>query len=370
MGHSELTSDPQGSPVSGTYSEPPLQEVAQSAWRERKGLLGEWSIALLIAFIAALTIRTFFFEAFRIPSESMEDTLVVGDFVLVSKLHYGPRVPSTLGIPFTTYYLDSVTLPRLRFPGFVDVSHNDVIVFNVPGETNPIDRKTHYIKRVIALPGDTLYIKDKVPYISGQKLASSENIKHMWKAKLVDGLELPYSRLKELGVYQVIQPQRQGDPIRFEASSTVAKQVNSWEEVESVVPEIRNSHFREKIFPTSSGYNLDNYGPLYIPQKGDVIELDDTNWALYKDIIIRHERNQGVRIGENSYHINGTLERFYTIKQDYYFVMGDNRDSSLDSRTWGFVPFDHVVGKAITVYFSWDAINGQIRQGRILRTLD
>ena len=370
MGLSELTSDPQGASVSSTYPEPPLQEVTQPAWKERKGLLGEWSIALIIAFIAALAIRTFFFEAFRIPSESMEDTLVVGDFVLVSKLHYGPRVPTTVGVPFTAYYLDSVTLPRLRLPGFTRVDHNDVIVFNVPGEVRPIDRKTHYIKRVIAVPGDTLQIKDKVPYINGDVLASSQNVKFMWKAFPVKEDVVPYLRLKELGIYQIIQPQRQGDPIRFEASSAVAHEVESWDEVSRVEPVIKSSHFREKIFPANSGFSLDIYGPLYIPHKGDVIKLDDKNWALYKEIITRYEGNRALRVGEDTFHVNGTLQRYYTFEQDYYFVLGDNRDSSLDSRTWGFVPFDHVVGKAITVYFSWDAISGQIRKERILKRLD
>ena len=370
MGLFNLTSDSSGSSVGSTYSEPPLQEVAQPAWKERKGLLGEWSVALIIAFIAALTIRTFFFEAFRIPSESMEDTLVVGDFVLVSKMHYGSRVPTTIGIPFTAYYLDSITLPRLRLPGFAKVEHNDVIVFNVPGEVQPIDRKTHYIKRVIALPGDTLRIQNKVPLINGEPLRSGDNIKYMWKAHPFEGKEVPHMRLKELGVYQMILPQRQGDPLRFEASQVVSKEVEAWPEVERVEPVVKNSHFREKIFPTNSGFSLDQYGPLYVPKKGDTIELNDKNWVKYKEIITRYEGNTGMRVGEDTYHLNGSLARFYTLNQDYFFVMGDNRDSSLDSRTWGFVPFDHVVGKAITVYFSWDAQAGQIRKGRILKKLN
>ena len=370
MGLFKSISQLRGSSVSSTYPEPPLQEVAQPTWKERKGLLGEWSLALIVAFIAALTIRTFFFEAFRIPSESMENTLVVGDFVLVSKLHYGPRIPSTLGVPFTTYYLDSFTLPRLRFPGFTKVDHNDVIVFNVPGEIRPIDRKTHYIKRVIGLPGDSLSIKDKVPFINGSALGSGENIKFMWKAYPVDGHEIPHLQLKDLGVYQIILPQRQGDPIRFEASTSISQQVLQWKEVDRIEPVVRGSHFREKVFPANSGYSLDNYGPLFIPKRGTTIELNDLNWQIYKELITRYEGHNGVRMGENTYHIDGVHETYYTFEQDYFFVMGDNRDSSLDSRTWGFVPFDHVVGKAITVYFSWDETMGNIRKNRILYSIE
>lgn len=370
MGLFNLISDSRGSSVGSTLSDPPLQEVAQPAWKERKGLLGEWSLALVVAFVAALTIRTFFFEAFRIPSESMEDTLVVGDFVLVSKLHYGSRIPTTIGVPFTSYYLENVTIPRLRFPGFVDVKHNDVIVFNVPGETRPIDRKTHYIKRVVALPGDSLTIQDKQIHINGSRLRSGDNIKFMWKAYPREGQQIPYVRLKELGVYQIIQPQRQGDPVRFEASATVSNLVEAWEEVEHIEPVVRSSHYRDKIFPINSGFSLDNYGPLFIPSDGTTIELNDQNWNLYKEVITRYEGNKAVRVGENTYHLNGSVASSYTFEQDYFFVMGDNRDSSLDSRTWGFVPFDHVVGKAITVYFSWDEIDGRIRKDRVLKKID
>ena len=143
-----------------------------------------------------------------------------------------------------------------------------------------------------------------------------------------------------------------------------------WKEVSHIEPVVRSSHFRDKIFPTNSGFSLDNYGPLYIPQEGATIELNDQNWQLYKEIITRFEGQRGVRIEEDTYQLNGITSKSYTFKQDYFFVMGDNRDSSLDSRTWGFVPFDHVVGKAITVYFSWDESAGEIRKNRLLKSID
>ena len=369
MGSIDLTSDTHGPPVSGSFNEPPLQEVVQPAWKERKSLLGEWTAAFLIAFLTALLIRAFFFEAFRIPSESMENTLLVGDFVLVSKLHYGPRFPVTVGLPFTNLYLDDVQLPAHRFPGISGVNKNDVIVFNVPSETGPVDRKTHYIKRVVGLPGDSLAIVKKVPVVNGISELPMDEIKHMWKAYPVEGKEIPVARLKELGIYQIIQPQRRGGPIKFESTKPVSDQIRNWEEVQKLVAVVRNSHFRDRVFPPNSTYSLDNYGPIYIPKRGDLVELNDSNWDLYREIINRHEGKRAERIGDNKFRINGKVIQNYTIEQDYYFVLGDNRDSSLDSRTWGFVPADHLVGKALFVYFSWDALTGKTRTDRILKKI-
>ncbi len=342
----------------------PIQEVSNPVWQERRAILWEWSVALLLAFVAALLIRALLFEAFRIPSESMEDTLQVGDFVLVSKLHYGARLPVTIGLPFTNLYLENVGLPTMRLPAFSSVKRNDVIVFNVPTESYPIDRKTHYIKRVIGLPGESLSINDKVPHIGTEALPLKPQMKQMWKATIEAGTSFPMERLKKLGVYQIVMPQRKGGPVSFEATAERAKEVETWNEVSRVKAVIRNQSLRTRLFPYGSDFGFDNYGPLYIPQEGDTIQLNDIAWDRYGQIISQHEDNKARKIDANTFEINGNRVSSYIFKQDYFFVMGDNRDSSLDSRAWGFVPKDHVVGKALFVYFSWNPIYNKVRSER------
>ena len=369
MSYIDFTSDSHKSALPG-FSEPPLQEVTQPAWKERKGLISEWGIALIVAFAAALLIRTFFFEAFRIPSESMENTLLVGDFVLVSKVHYGPRFPITVGVPFTNIYSEQLHFPHMRLPGFKRIQRNDVIVFNVPSENQPIDRKTHYIKRVIGLPGDAFSIVNKVPVVNGDATSLHSEIKHMWWVYPTEGKEIPIDLLEEQGIYQIIQPRQRGGALKVEASISASKIIASWAEVSHLEPVLRGANYRDRIFPSDRKYSLDNYGPIYIPQKGDSVELSNENWTLYKDIITRYEGNQVLRVGDNAFHVNGNLAKHYVFEQDYFFVMGDNRDSSLDSRTWGFVPKDHIVGKALVVYFSWNRALGETRTDRILKKIE
>lgn len=342
----------------------PLQEVDESAWIERRSILWEWMLALFLAFLAALLIRALFFEAFRIPSESMEETLQVGDYVLVSKLHYGARLPISIGIPLTNLYLEGIGLPSLRLPGFSKVKRNDVIVFNVPTEQNAIDRKTHYIKRVIGLPGDSLSIINKMPYAGNSALPLKAGMKQTWKMILKEDAEFPVEKFNALDIYQVIQPHRKGDPVRFEATLAAVDEIRKWPEIESVDAIIRHNSLRTRVFPYGSDYGLDNYGPLYIPQRGDTLWLDASHWDRYKDIILTYENHKARKLDANTYEVDDRIQNYYVVEQDYYFVMGDNRDSSLDSRAWGFVPRDHVVGKAVLVYFSWDPVENQARTGR------
>ncbi len=352
-------------PLAGAYADPPIQEAHTATWRERGSILWEWIGAVALALIAALLIRALFFEAFRIPSESMENTLQVGDFVLVSKLHYGARLPVTLGLPFTRLFLDRPELPYLRIPGFTGVRRGDVIVFNVPTETAPLDRKTHYIKRVIGLPGDTLSIIDKIPYAGQAALPMTDAMKQRWRAFPVEGEALQIDRLTEAGVVQITLPQRRDDPVDFEATVNVAREVADWPEVSDVKALVRSAGHTNRTFPDGHAYSPDNYGPLPIPAAGDTVALSDETWDIYEAIITRYEGREAQRTGENQFEIDGRPATSYVVEQDYYFVMGDNRDSSLDSRTWGFVPEDHVVGKAVLIYFSWDPHQKRARAERI-----
>ncbi len=319
----------------------------------------------MLALIAALLIRMLFFEAFRIPSESMENTLQVGDFVLVSKMHYGSRLPITLGLPFTKLYADEVQLPYMRLPGFSDVERGDVIVFNVPTENAPIDRKTHYIKRVIGLPGDTLSIVNKIPYAGDEALPMLDAMKQRWRAYPLEGQMLAVEALSKLGIHQITLPQRRDDPVDFEATVDAARQISEWPEVQQVRALVRSPSLNARMFPGGHAFSPDNYGPLYIPARGDTVVLSDENWDSYEAIITKYEGRQARRLGENRFEIDGQPAATYVVEQDYYFVMGDNRDSSLDSRTWGFVPMNHIVGKAVLIYFSWDPFNKEARAERI-----
>lgn len=352
--------------LAGATYDPPLQEAATATrWKERRSILWEWVGAVTLALAAALLIRALFFEAFRIPSESMENTLQVGDFVLVSKLHYGPRLPITIGLPFTRLFLEDVALPYLRIPGFAGVERGDVIVFNVPTETAPLDRKTHYIKRVIGLPGDTLSIIDKIPYAGNAALPMQATMKQRWRAFPEAGAEMPMERLSSAGVAQITLPHRREDPVDFEATVEVASAIAAWEEVREVRALVRHAGAPSRLFPGGHDFSPDNYGPLYVPAAGDVVPINDATWSAYEAIITHYEGHTAERTGEDAYLIDGQPATWYPVEQDYFFVMGDNRDSSLDSRTWGFVPMDHVVGKAVLIYFSWNPYEKKARAERI-----
>jgi signal peptidase I len=363
--------DPTGGvPVAGAYADPPLQEVSTATWKDRRSILWEWAGAVVLALIAALLIRALFFEAFRIPSESMENTLQVGDFVLVSKLHYGARLPITLGLPFTKLYLADLRLPYMRLPGFAAVSRGDVVVFNVPTEDGAVDRKTHYIKRVVGLPGDTLSILNKIPHAGGTTLPLRPEMKQRWRVYPAEGQAIPIDRLARLGVAQFAPPERRDDPVDFEGTAAVAAQIAQWAEIRDVRSLVRGHGLQTRVFPADRGFTLDNYGPLYIPSAGDTLHLTEESWPVYGALLTRFENPPVVRLGEDRFAVEGQPASTYVVGQDYYFVMGDNRDSSLDSRTWGFVPGDHLVGKAVAIYFSWDPYQKRARLERIPRLID
>ncbi len=318
--------------------------------------LRDWLLTIVIALTVAFLIRGFILEAFRIPTSSMEKTLLAGDFVLVSKLHYGPRLPQRIGIPFTDWYLEGVDLPALRFPGFVEPRHGDVIVFNFPLDEKAIGRKTHYIKRVIGLPGDSLEIIDKIPFVNGRRMPLNGSMQQKWLAIRRPNAQFPIDRLESTGVEDVGHVGEKLDGVSFQSTVALAQEVGSWREIESIQPLVvpaMKGH-GEHVFPLGSGFGKDNYGPIYIPAKGRSVRLDSSSLHVYRDVIERYEGHKVSTLANGRVLIDGRPESHYVFDQDYFFVLGDNRDSSYDSRIWGFVPWDHVVGKATTIYFSWN----------------
>lgn len=333
-----------------------------------KSWIREWGDAIFFAIIAAIIIRTFFFEAYRIPTPSMEDTLLTGDFLVVSKINYGPRTPMVLGIPFTTVYLPGITLPWTRLPGFEDIERNDIVVFNYPIDIAPIAAKTTYIKRLTGMPSDTLEIRDKVLFVNGQDAEDFPGIQKNYIVTVQDRVRLSPAKVAAAGGV-MIRAEGQNS-YRVNMSKGEAETIKGWSEVVSVEPFVLPADFNEYSrvdFSFSSGFmNHDHLPPTVVPFKGQEVTLSRENWHIYENIITRYENNSAQWQGDSLLVINGEPTNTYTIQQDYYFMMGDNRDNSEDSRFWGFVPRDHIVGKAGMIYFSWDSERWLPRFGRLL----
>jgi signal peptidase I len=344
---------------------------------QRKGELRQWGEAFLVALVVVVIVRTFFFDLFRIPTPSMEKNLLVGDYLFVSKLHYGTRLPMTVGVPLSSVlttggiYLPGVTFPYERLPGFSSVKRGDAIVFNHPPKDAPIDRKVHYIKRVIGMPGEDLSVRDKVVHVDGNSLPLGTKMQQYWSVKKSDArYQIPRTRMEEMGINDV-QPTGEGTTVRILATPAGAKRISGRSWVESVRPAIvEDGRFQARMYPSSHNYTRDNYGPVHIPAKGETVTLTDQNWPVYQPVITRYEGKNARQMSDSTFAIEGERTTTYTFQQDYFFVMGDNRDNSRDSRFWGFVPMDHVVGKAVITYFSWDYEEWTPRFGRILSPIE
>ncbi len=345
-----------------------------------KSAVREWADAIVFAVIAATIIRWLFLEAFTIPTPSMEKSLLVGDFLFVSKIHYGPRTPATpLQIPLTHQkiwgtnipsYVDWIQLPQFRFPGFSKVKQNDVVVFNHPPELNyPVDLKTNYIKRCVGLPGDSLKVVDTQVYINNKPLDNPPKMETsyfiMSDQKIKDRVFQDYDITD-------IQPNTQGY-IAMMTPTTAAefgKQpfVNKVESLKKSSEQVN-----PRVYPQNAGifpWNEDFYGPLWIPAEGATIDLTEKNIALYIDVIRNYEGNDTVRVENGKVWVDQQEISTYTFKQNYYFMMGDNRHNSEDSRFWGFVPEDHIVGKAFFIWLSLDKNEGFINKIRWSRLLN
>lgn len=385
----------------------------------KKGPVREWLDAIVWAVVAALIIRTFLFEAYTIPSSSMEKSLLVGDYLVVSKIGYGPRVPNTpLAFPFVHHtlpwsktaksYIEKPQLPYKRLPGTTNIKRNDPIVFNFPAGdtvsevyqsnvtfyqlcryfgrdkvmsdkkqfgniiTRPVDKRENYVKRLIGMPGDTLQIIDGIVYINGKKGEQPNEMQHNYIVKITGNGINP----KILEKYNITEGYRtaHADELIFNMTADIAEEFRKLPFVKSVERRIApaGTEVSEDIFPndtTHFKWNADNFGPIVIPQEGKTVKINTENIALYDRIIRAYELND-MKIKDGKIFINGEETDEYTFKMDYYWMMGDNRHNSQDSRFWGYVPVDHIVGKPVFVWLSMDKNTGKIRYNKTFRFVD
>lgn len=341
-----------------------------------KSKLREWREAIVFAVVVATLIRWSTVEAFVIPTPSMENSMLVGDYLFVSKLHYGSRTPRTpLQIPLTHQkiwgteipsYLPWIQLPSWRLPSISHVKREDVVVFNVPavsmndGIERPIDLKTYYVKRCVGIPGDRLMVKDRQLTVNGKPLSSPPNMKFSYLVTAKE--EITNRNLNKLGVdaddYYFLG-RTKDDKAIYKMFLTSAQLSDA--KVAPYIIAVDDDHTTHDgpdsdIFPEvkNTTWNGNNYGPLVLPKEGMTIAINDSTLGLYGETIRLYEHHKNVEISSSTLTIDGQSLNEYTFKQDYYFMMGDNRNNSLDSRYWGFVPADHIVGKPLFIWFSVD----------------
>jgi signal peptidase I len=370
----------------------------------QKGALREWTEAIFFAVFAAAFIRMFLIEAYVIPSSSMEGSLLVGDYLFVSKAHYGIRTPMTVlqipllhnRIPFVDVesYTKEPSLPYYRLPGLQSVQRNQPFVFNWPVEDSayitptymfnmdmirnqgyaqsqkdrmmaditirPIDKRDHYIKRCVGLPGDVIEVKAQQLYVNGQKESNPEHLQFKYKVTGVTNID----KLVEMGVS--LNDAFDGTEESKEVYHLNYKQVETLKGFPNVtVTPVPQDRMTQSLFPFDTlnyKWSNDNYGPITIPAKGATVTLTMQNINLYSRVIGIYENNK-FEIKNNEFFINGSKATTYTFRQNYYWAMGDNRHNSQDSRAWGYVPEDHIVGKPLFIWFS-SGPNG-IRWNRI-----
>jgi len=383
------------------------QKVHWSFWKKKnppdgkQTKLVEWVDAIIFAVIAATFIRMFFIEAYTIPTSSMEKSLLVGDYLFVSKTAYGPKTPNTpISFPFvhntlpltrnTKSYLEWIKLPYHRLKGFGHVKNNDVVVFhfpegdtvalNIPNESyyqlvrtygrdrvwsdkrnfgeiiaRPVDKRENYIKRCIGIPGDVLKIEKGQVYINGKPQKHFPGMQMDYIVR-TNGTSINPMALDRLHIADADRNTYSNTEYMFPLTEENVTKLKAFSNVVSVREVLEDSaKWDPNIFPSDKRFpwNVDNYGPITIPKKGKTIELTLDNLPLYRRIIDVYENND-LEVKNDQIIINGQLATNYTFKMNYYWMMGDNRHNSADSRYWGFVPEDHVVGKAKFIWLSLD----------------
>jgi len=382
----------------------------------KKSFTREWVDAIVFAVVAATIIRTFLLEAYTIPTSSMEKSLLVGDYLFVSKITYGPKAPNTpLSFPFVHHtlpgtkdiksYVEWIKFPYYRFAGFKDVAHNDAVVFNYPaGDTvstrfqsnasyyslvkeygrervwtdkrnfgdivvRPVDKRENYVKRCIGLPGDTLSIVSRQVYINGEEAINPEKLQYQYHVTTT-GSSINPRVLDKLNITETYRGNKPGEFV-FMITEEAKNELQKLPIVKSIeVFDDKPGLWKPEIFPNDDAYkwNRDNFGPLYIPEAGIPINLTIKNLPIYERLIKTYEGNK-LEVKNGKIFINNELTTTYTPKLNYYWMMGDNRHNSADSRYWGFVPEDHIVGRAEFIWLSMDKnkslLDGKIRWNRM-----
>ncbi len=414
--------------------------IPWGAWKESKNptirnILG-WVDDIVFALVAVYFINIFIFQNYQIPSSSLEKSLLVGDYLFVSKLSYGPRVPNTpLSFPLVQNtmpifncksYLEWPEWDYKRVKGFGNVKRDDIVVFNFPaGDTvalkqqnpsydelvvlygrdrvwsdkqtfgdivyRPVDKRENYVKRCIGMPGDMLEIRDNQVYINGEAAKNPEHMQFNYFVE-TDGTPFNEEQFRLLNVSKEDRILANGSGFSPDILSFLGFQPNVNGQFNPVyyipltqasLAKVQKLSFVKKVviepdtwagttYPAwyETGWSRDNYGPIWIPNKGATIELNEQNIAVYGRCIKNYEGNT-LEVKDGVYYINGNPETSYTFKYDYYWMMGDNRHKSADSRSWGFVPEDHIVGKPILIWLSLDKdyslFDGGIRWNRLFQ---
>lgn len=422
--------------------------VPWSWWKKSNNVIVRkimsWVDAIVFALVAVYFVHLYFFQNYVIPTSSLEKSLLVGDYLFVSKINYGPRKPQTpLSMPLTQHtmpifgcksYIDAIQWEYERVPGFEEVERGDIVVFNYPagdvattdpkvtdfhwlcydigkqlneGKYNPenedtgnsraiyaqyykdgyeyienhpdvfgeivdrpVDRRENYVKRCIGLPGEWLEIKDKVVYIDGEAIEQPENVQFNYSVELNRSITEDIRRELDISIDDLNMLNQFGQlPLTNANYEWFKENTNLCNKIEVI-----EQTYTDNIYPLNggTGWTVDNYGPIWIPQKGKTVELTLENLALYERPIAAYEGNS-IEIEDGKILINGEESNSYTFKMDYYWMMGDNRHNSADSRSWGFVPEDHIVGKPLFIWLSLDKdlglFDGKIRWSRMFRSV-
>ncbi|HEX8268817.1 MAG TPA: signal peptidase I [Flavobacterium sp.] len=373
----------------------PLNYITDRSLAPRSKV-GDTIASLLFAIIVATLVHTYVMQPFQIPTSSLEKSLLVGDFLFVSKFHYGARTPmTTVALPMVhdtipvlkkKSYLNWPQLPSFRLPGAEKIERNDIVVFNWPVDTvfkffdrsgrrvdKPIDKKSNYVKRCLGIPGDSIALKQGIVYVNGKILPTAPRARPQFAyAVTFDGktpIDLQQIFL-ELDIIDGASFNDAQDTLLIRAlTDEGAERLRNTPGVVSVTRNIATGY--GNVFPQNGRGNVDNMDPIYIPKEGATVALNTATLPFYKMIITDYENND-LKVSGSEIRINGQVASSYTFKQDYYWMMGDNRHNSEDSRYWGFVPENHIVGKPVFIWLSLDFSKkglSKVRWDRVFSTV-